>query len=320
MMTSTLFDTLLEAIVSSERITIFRHEHPDCDALGSQWGLLTWIKENFPEKEVYALGFESTNQCSFPASHDISDDVIRHSTAIVLDTANTARIDDARALNAQRLIKVDHHPNREPYGDPCIVMDKAAATCEILSDFFNAYSDTYTVSSEAAEYLYRGLLTDTLCYRTNNTTAHTLVAGAYLVSKGIDVAKVNRELFDVPYAVFAFQNALRTKTACKDGIATCILTQDDLQQWHITASEARNYIDELGHVKEFEVWAIFTESEEHPGLFHGSLRSKHVIINEIAQQFNGGGHPNASGVKNLSKADINALLRVLHEAVEKTIS
>lgn len=314
MMTKNLFDTLLDVIVKSDTITIFRHEHPDCDALGAQWGLYSWIKDNFPDKTVYALGYETTNQCAFPPMHTVSDRDIENSTAIVLDTANKARIDDRRAEKAKRIVKVDHHPNREPYGDPCIVFDEAAATCEILTDFFKDNSDRYTISLTAAEYLYRGLLTDTLCYRTNNTTAHSLEAGAYLVGKGIDVARVNRELFDVPYTVFSFQNALRSMVKFEDGIAYAILSKQELEKWHMTGSEARNYIDDLGHVRDFEIWAIFTESDEHTGLYHGSLRSKHVIINEIAQQFNGGGHPNASGVKNLSQADIEAILKRLHEA------
>ena len=38
-----------------------------------------------------------------------------------------------------------------------------------------------------------------------------------------------------------------------------------------------------------------------------------VIIGE--RQFNGGGHPNASGVKNLTKEDIEAILIELHKAI-----
>ena len=318
-MTNNLFDTLLDAIVQSDIITIFRHEHPDCDALGSQWGLYTWIRENFPEKEVYASGFETTNQCVFPQSHTIADEVIENSTAIILDTANIARIDDDRATKAKRIVKVDHHPNREPFGDPCIVIDKAAATCEILTDFFQAYSESYTLSLTAAKYLYRGLLTDTLCYRTNNTTAHTLEAGAYLISKGIDVASVNRELFDVPYPIFNFQNYLRSKVRFHRGLAYVIFRKEELRNLEITGSEARNYIDELGHVREFEIWAIFTESEENPGHYNGSLRSKHVVINEIAQQFNGGGHPNACGVKNLTDTDLTAIINRLSRAIDAFI-
>ena len=35
------------AIKRYDRIAIFRHCKPDYDALGSQMGLATWIKDNF---------------------------------------------------------------------------------------------------------------------------------------------------------------------------------------------------------------------------------------------------------------------------------
>ena len=47
---------ILSAIKRYDRIAIFRHEKPDFDALGSQLGLATWIKDNFPNKEVHVLG------------------------------------------------------------------------------------------------------------------------------------------------------------------------------------------------------------------------------------------------------------------------
>ena len=39
-----MFDRLLELIREYENVTIFRHINPDCDALGSQFGLKSWIK------------------------------------------------------------------------------------------------------------------------------------------------------------------------------------------------------------------------------------------------------------------------------------
>lgn len=311
------FENLMKQIRESSCITIFRHEHPDCDALGSQWALFTWISDNFPEKKVFALGRETTDQCRFPANSSADDETVRQSTAIVLDTANTARIDDGRALQARQIIKVDHHPNREPYGEPCIVVETAAATCEILADFFRTYEETCRISAETAKYLYRGLLTDTLCYRTSNTTPHTLLMGSFLASHGIDLPGINRELFDVSYDVYSFQNALRSATEFSGGIARVILSREDLARWNMNGGQARNHIDELGHVREFRIWMIFTESDEHPGLYHGSLRSKDVRINDIAEQYNGGGHPNASGVKNLSLPQIADLTEALRARLKE---
>ena len=309
------FVDLYEIIATAKCITIFRHEHPDCDALGAQWALKTWIVDNFPDKRVYALGHETTTQCEFPNQDEVDDETVRNSLAIVLDTANTARIDDGRALTAARIIKVDHHPNREPFGDPCLVFDYAAATCEILTRFFYDNRERCNVSSDVARYLYRGILTDTLCYRTTNTTAHTLQTGAYLSTLGIDLPYINQELFDVTFQIFSFQNLIRNSVIYKDGLAYVKLEQNVYKKWNISSSEARNYIDQIGHVKDFEVWAMFTEDDEQKGVYNASLRSKSLKINDIAEKYHGGGHVNASGVKNLSTDDIQALLEDLHARI-----
>ena len=51
-----MFETLLPLIEKYNRIILHRHQNPDGDALGAQLGLYYLIKENYPEKEVFAVG------------------------------------------------------------------------------------------------------------------------------------------------------------------------------------------------------------------------------------------------------------------------
>ena len=299
------FEELLETIQRFDIITLYRHKHPDCDAVGSQFGLKEWLKLNFPEKEVYALGKETCSQGNFPDNDVIEDEKVRKSLAIVLDSANQERVDDQRFTQAEMIVKIDHHPNYDPFGAKKYVFEEAAAVCEILSEFFQQTG--LQMNCTIAEYLYKGLLTDTLCFRTSNTRPHTLEMASYLSSFGISIPEINRELFDLSLSDFRFGSYIRESAEIfNDTIACVILNQEDLQKWHKTPGNARNFIDELGHVKEFQIWAIFTENKEH--LYDGSLRSKKVTINDIAQKYHGGGHKNASGVKNMTRQDIDAIL------------
>ena len=50
------YKQILSLIKQFDRIAIFRHIMPDFDALGTQFGLATFIKDNFPNKEVHVLG------------------------------------------------------------------------------------------------------------------------------------------------------------------------------------------------------------------------------------------------------------------------
>ena len=63
---------------------------------------------------------------------------------------------------------------------------------------------------------------------------------------------------------------------------------------------------------------VFTEKKENgKTLYDGSLRSKTAVINDIAEMFHGGGHKNASGVKNLTQDDIHKLLVLMNERIHK---
>jgi acetate kinase/phosphoesterase RecJ-like protein len=301
---------LSKEIEEADPIVIVRHVRPDCDALGSQFGLKSWIKDNWPSKAVYALGEETTSQGIWPQSDKCSDEIIENSLAIVVDTATAARADDQRFLSAKRIIKVDHHPETDPYGALNFTDPKAAAACEILARWFE--EENRTVSKQTAEYLYKGLLTDTLRFSTSNTTANTLKAASFLADHEIDIPALNRELFDLSMKEFEVAAAIRSRVKMEpSGFAWLIFTKEDLEKFGMSGSEARGHIDEIGHVRDFKVWAMFNESLSEEGKYEGSLRSKHAPVNDIAAKFGGGGHKNAAGVKDFDAEQLEEMKQLL---------
>ena len=99
-------------------------------------------------------------------------------------------------------------------------------------------------------------------------------------------------------------------------MAYAIVTDDILQEYHLTGSEARNHVDLFGDVIDFEIWAMFTERiEDGVSYYDGSVRSKTVTVNEVMQKFGGGGHKNAAGVKGLSKSQMYELISRLFEKI-----
>lgn len=312
------FKQLYEAIAGADIITLYRHMRPDCDALGSQFGLKNWIVDNFPDKKVYALGIETSDQGEFPAADTATDEEVRNSIAIVLDTATKERADDQRFLSARQIIRIDHHPLMQEFGDLLFINDKAAATCEILAGFFQSCSSI--VSLQTAEYLYMGLLTDTMSFSTSNTTADTLKAAAYLAGFSIDIPVINHILFDKDRKDFDFEGFLHEHAVIEDRMAYAIITKEDQDRWQMANGDVRNYVDVFSQVRDFEVWAIFNEKETEEGrLYDGSLRSRRVVINEIARMFSGGGHKNASGVKNMTLDEVYDLIAKLKKAIRKSL-
>ncbi len=304
-----MFEGLLESLESAEIITIFRHIHADMDALGSQYGLKEWILEHYPEKRVYALGKDRDDHL-FPLTDEVEDSVIANSLVIVLDCANKERIDDQRFALGKQILAIDHHPFQDSFMDQEYRFVSYAATCEILTEFF--LQTGKSLSKQVATFLYRGLLTDTCSFKTNNTTAHTLKIAAALCEAGIDLVQCNQDVFDVARNEFEFATYLRSKaTRESNGLVWCILETEEFEQYGLTASQAKEQVFQFQNVQGFEIWCVFTKNEI--GLYDGSLRSRKKAINQIASHFHGGGHACASGVKNLNCQELEECLAELRQ-------
>ena len=76
--------------------------------------------------------------------------------SIICDTANTPRIDDERWMQADYVIKIDHHPNDDAYGDLRLVEPDRGSASEIITDF--ALNHDLALNKEAARLLYGELL------------------------------------------------------------------------------------------------------------------------------------------------------------------
>ena len=142
------FEEIFEKIKAYDTIIIHRHQRPDPDALGSQAGLRELIKHNFPTKKVLATGFDEPTLAWITTMDEVSDSDYDGALVIVTDTANTPRIDDERYTKGDCLIKIDHHPNEDVYGDLLYVNTNASSASEIISDF--AFSTGLALSSESA--------------------------------------------------------------------------------------------------------------------------------------------------------------------------
>lgn len=152
---------IMAAVKQYETIIIHRHQRPDPDAIGSQVGLAELLRASFPEKNIYQVG-GPVEGLEFLAEMDvITDDVYRGALVIVTDTANAPRISDARFSLGDQLIKIDHHPNDEPYGDLVWVNTNASSCSEIIVDFWQQHLAELTMTDNAARLLYAGIVGDT---------------------------------------------------------------------------------------------------------------------------------------------------------------
>lgn len=305
-----MFKEIISKIEEYKIITIFRHEFADPDALGSQNGLQTLILDNCADKEVYMLGSNNQDLLALYQPMDtLSDEKVKQSLAIVLDTANTARIDDKRYQTAKEIIKIDHHEVVEEYANINCVDTDATATSFIVAKM--AIILGLKISEQAATYLFSGIVGDTGRFLYGKLNCDTFNTAGILIEHGADYFKIYEKFYtknmnEIQLSSWIISNFKKTK----HGVAYYILNEADYKQFDLTFEQAKDYVATLASIRGIDIWLSATYNPQSM-LYHVSIRSKKHIINEIAREFNGGGHPNAAGVKVTSLSQLDEILEKL---------
>lgn len=291
------FEEILEKIKAYDTIIIHRHQRPDPDALGSQVGLRDIIRHNFPEKKVLATGKDEPTLTWLTKMDTVSDDDYQDSLVIVTDTANTPRVDDDRYTKGDFLIKIDHHPNDDAYGDLLYVDTTASSASEIITDF--ALSTNLALSNEAARLLYCGIVGDTGRFLYPSTTSKTLSIASKLREYDFDFSTLARQMDSFSFKIAKLQGYVFDNLEVdENGAARVVLTQDTMKKFNVTDAEISAIVGTPGKIDCIQSWAIFVEQDDKH--YRVRLRSKSQVINEIAKRHGGGGHPLASGANSYS--------------------
>jgi len=309
-------ERILQEIMKYETIIIHRHVRPDPDAYGSQCGLAEILKASFPTKNIYVTG-ASDPSLEFLYKMDEIDDAIYHDAlVIVCDTANEARVSDQRYKNGKFIIKIDHHPNEDPYGDLLWVETSASSTSEMIYELYIELKDSgLTMTKEAARLIYAGIVGDTGRFLFPNTTQRTLQYASELVQADFSFTDLYQGMYKTKLNVARLQGyVLNNFTFEEEGIAYIIITKDILREYNATPSEASQLVGLLGNIDGVKAWVFFVEEES---LIRVRLRSKGPVINGVARNYNGGGHPLASGASIYQWSDVQSVLNDLRKVCQE---
>ncbi|MCX4169091.1 MULTISPECIES: DHH family phosphoesterase [Enterococcus] len=309
-------EEILATIKAFDRIIIHRHQRPDPDALGSQVGLAEILRASFPEKEIYQVGGPVEGLDYLALMQTIPDDLYKGALVIVTDTANAPRVSDQRYDQGAKLIKIDHHPNDEPYGELVWVNTKASSCSEMIVSFWQMFQNELTMTQEAARLLYAGIVGDTGRFLYPATTATTLRLAAELLDYGFDAPKINRQLDQVSRSVARLSGYVYENIEIDEiGAGKVILSQELQQRFGVVDSETSAVVSLPGKIDEVMAWAIFVEQPE--GYYRVRMRSKGPVINEIAKRHHGGGHPLASGANAKDLEEVAVIYQEIQAAIKK---
>lgn len=310
---------ILSAIQKYDRIIIHRHMRPDPDALGSQVGLAEVLRASFPQKEIYQVGGPVEGLDYLAEMQEVTDEMYQGSLVIVTDTANSPRISDQRYNLGDLLIKIDHHPNDEPYGDLVWVNTHASSCSEMIADLAFSFPDLLKMSNESARLIYAGIVGDTGRFLYPATTAYTLEVAGKLLTYDFDAALLNRQLQQISLKVarlsgYVYENI----SSDKNGAAQVILPKERLDEFGVVDSETAAIVPLPGTIDEILAWAIFVHQPE--GYYRVRLRSKGPVINTIAKRHHGGGHPLASGANARDLAEVQEIYQEIQELCREFVA
>lgn len=311
-----MFEQLLEQIKQYSTIIIHRHTSPDGDAMGSQIGLKHLIKDNFPEKNVYAVGDDPKRFAFMDGSvmDEIDDSVYEGALAIVLDSGSSHLISDERYKTAAATARVDHHIYSEKITDVEVVDTSYESCCGMIAEF--AVESHLTLSPASAKALFTGMVTDSGRFRYDSTTSNTFRLASKLMEQPIDTNALYAQLYADDFAFVRLRAQFILKIQFSEaGVAYIYTTKEELPTYGVdTFTISRGMVGTMADLRGVDVWVNFTETEN---AVLAEIRSNKYNINPIAVKYGGGGHAKASGVSLKDKAEAMAMLADLNAIVKE---
>jgi len=297
------FEEIGRLLREHQRFAVMSHVRPDGDALGSQLALAlslqqlgkevrVWNEEGMLEKYSFLPRAELvTKPPSIPEDFDC---------AIALDTAIQSRLGTALAAvrSAKIWINIDHHLSNPGYGDVIDVDPDAPATAEII--FRLIKSQNLPFNRDIAENLYAAISTDTGSFQYPKTSARTFEIAAELIRAGLDVGRLNQQLYEnyPRRRLELLRELLRTMRFEHRGrVASVSLSLKTAAELGVLPEDNEGLIDHLRAIRGVIVAVFFEELND--GKVRVSMRSKDdaVDVCAICQKFGGGGHTLAAGAR-----------------------
>lgn len=288
------FQTLGEKIEAAERILLVSHIRPDGDAVGSLLGL--GISLESYGKEVN-LVLEDGVPLVF---HHLSfvDAVYKepagvYDLIITLDASDISRTGEVLDEYGQPDVNIDHHPTNTQFAYLNIIREDAVATAEIVLEIIKQLG--LPLNKESAEALLTGIITDSLGFRTSNTTPTALRAAADLQEMGADLPDLySRALLLKSYEALRYWGRGLSQIEKDDRLVWTVLSLEDRKAADYSGRDDADLINVLSTITGTDVCIIFVEQTD--GTTKISWRAKPGFdVARIAMKFGGGGHTPAAG-------------------------
>ena len=300
---------ILDKIKEYNRIIIFRHFRPDGDATGSTKGLQRILALSYPDKEILLQNCDFSDYLAFLGTEGeaVDKELYKDALGIVIDTATAARVSNKDFTLCREVIKIDHHIPVESYGVINWVEEERSSACEMIADFYNTFKDELKIDTEAATYIFCGMVTDSGRFRFRSVSGETLRLAGMLLDMGIDVDTLYANLYMKDFEQFKFESYVYEKMSItENGVAYIYVDKEMQDKFGLSQESASASVSYLDSIKNSLIWLAFIDNGD--GSIRVRLRSRFVTVSPIGEKYNGGGHACAAGATVYSKDEMMQLI------------
>jgi phosphoesterase RecJ-like protein len=298
--------TLLEVLRDARTFVLTSHVRPDCDALGSELGMLGILEALGKDVRIVNAQATPANLKWIDPEHRLEslaegvkkEELVGRDVFLVLDTSAWAQLgamaDVAKAMR-EKVLVVDHHVSEDDLSDRWFKDTSAEATARIVYEI--GLRLKVPLTERIATPLYAGLSTDTGGFRFPNVSGETFRVAARLVDAHANPTAIYRELFEQD-SIARLNLVGRTLAGARvshDGrVIVSTVRQSDIHEVKAVPSDTEDLVNMTLAVKGTELAVILIEQPD--GKIKTSFRSRcHVDCNTLAARFGGGGHKAAAG-------------------------
>ncbi|HVC91643.1 MAG TPA: bifunctional oligoribonuclease/PAP phosphatase NrnA [Acidobacteriaceae bacterium] len=288
---------VLDAIRQREHFLLTSHCRPDGDAVGSLLALWMILKEMGKHADMQLCDRVPLIYRTLPCAEQI-----RHAStlaegfkpdAVILLECDSVERSRLQGVRDEFLINIDHHTSGNLFAPVNWIDTEASAVAEMV--YRLAIAANVRVTSPMATCLYTALLSDTGSFCYEGTCAGTFTLARELVELGASPSRIAEDLyFSNPLSKMRLLGSALTTLQREGRIAWLWVAQDDMARLAASEEDCLGIVNYAIGISGVEVAAFLREMPD--GRVRVSLRSKSKIrVTQVAEQFGGGGHENASG-------------------------
>ncbi len=300
--------TLQSLINEAKKIVVLQADNPDGDSLASSLALEAILSDMDKDVILYC-GVDMPGYLRYMKGSDRVVKILPKTfdLSIIVDTSSLLLLETLQKSNELGWLKtkpciiIDHHATESTIDFAAVEHIKpAVSTGELIYDLCK--DNDWPLPLDAAEHIASSIMSDSLGFISESTSADSMRIIAELMDKGVSLAKLDaarREYQKKQPELLTYKSELlkRVKYSEDKAVAYITIPWKEIEKYSPLYNPSMLVIDEMRQVIGVKV-AVALKSYPD-GRVTAKLRANYgfPVCDKAAEQFGGGGHPYASGFR-----------------------